>query len=197
VNGDQPGLAGPDSPTPNQRSVVDSIVYTFPEPVIAGTGAFTITQDTDAPSAEQSSTLPTLSWTAIDPAGDDSSTQWSVTFSYSGEPDQDSILNGVYKISAVGPDIFLASSPATPVSTGTQVDIFYRFFGDFNGDQEVSTLEDESVIESADGTSPGDPLYNEACDPTGSGATITPEDIRGDFNADLRIGSYYGFTPTI
>ena len=71
VNGNIPSLSGP------QRSMVDSIQYTFSEPVTLNSStAFSI-----AVTSGQTGTVPTLSWSAVSPDGSGASTQWVVSFS--------------------------------------------------------------------------------------------------------------------
>jgi hypothetical protein len=121
VNGDNLALAGV------QRSMVDSIVYTFNQAVmLAATNAFTIALN----STFASGTLPTLTWTAISPNADGSSTQWAVTFSGAGVLNG-SIADGVYDITVNGSAV---ASDANPTVTGTsRTDTFYRLFGDATG----------------------------------------------------------------
>jgi hypothetical protein len=121
VNGNNSALAGV------QRSMVDSIVYTFNQAVaLAATNAFSIALN----STFASGTLPTLTWTAISPNADGSSTQWAVTFSGAGVLNG-SIGDGVYNITINGASV---TSDANPTVTGTsRTDTFYRLFGDATG----------------------------------------------------------------
>jgi phosphatidylinositol-3-phosphatase len=130
INGNNTALAGV------QRSMVDSIVYTFSEPVtMSASGAFTI-----GVRAGQTGTAPTLNWAAISPDDNGAATRWVVTFSGNGVVGN-SIANGVY-------DITLNASAAVPESDPTATvaprptDTFYRLFGDINGDRVVNVSDE-------------------------------------------------------
>jgi regulation of enolase protein 1 (concanavalin A-like superfamily) len=130
VNGNNTALAGV------QRSMVDSILYQFSEPVtLAATGAYTI-----GVHAGQTGTAPTANWAAIGPDGSGASTQWVVTFSGPGVVGN-SIANGVYDITLNSAAVAAESNPMATVAS-RPTDTFYRLFGDFNGD-EVVNVSDE------------------------------------------------------
>jgi hypothetical protein len=133
VNGNNSALAGV------QRSMVDSIVYTFNQAVNLGSNAFSIALN----STFASGTLPTLTWTAINPNADGSSTQWAVTFSGAGVLNG-SIGDGVYNITINGSAVTADSNPAV---TGTsRTDTFYRLFGDATGVGSVTGTDYNALL---------------------------------------------------
>jgi hypothetical protein len=134
VNGNNAALAGV------QRSMVDSIIYTFNGAVaMAATNAFSIALN----STFTSGTLPTLTWTAINPNTDGSSAQWAVNFSGAGVLNG-SIADGVYDITINGSAV---TSDANPTVTGTsQTDTFYRLFGDAAGTGSVTGTDYNALL---------------------------------------------------
>ena len=128
VNGNLSALAG------SQRSMVNTVVYSFSEPVNAGANAFSI-----AVHAGQSGTAPPLTWTALSPAADGSSTQWAVTFSGAGVTGG-SIANGVYDITMNAAAITSDANPAV-TSQARSTDTFYRLYGDLTGNQRVTAAD--------------------------------------------------------
>jgi uncharacterized delta-60 repeat protein len=129
VNGNNAALAGV------QRSMVESIVYTFSQAVtLAATNAFTI-----GVHAGQTGTAPTLSWTAINPDASGGSTQWVVTFSGTGVVGH-SIANGIYDITLNSQAVSVEATPSATLATRS-TDTFYRLFGDFNGDGVVNAAD--------------------------------------------------------
>jgi hypothetical protein len=134
INGTNSALAGV------QRSMVDSIVYTFNQAVaLAATNAFSIALN----STFASGTLPTLTWTAINPNADGSSTQWDVTFSGAGVLNG-SIADGVYDITLNGASV---TSDANPTVTATsRTDTFYRLFGDAAGTGSVTGADYNALL---------------------------------------------------
>jgi hypothetical protein len=133
VNGNNTALAGV------QRSMVDSIVYTFNQAVNLGSNAFSIALN----STYASGTLATLTWTAINPNADGSSTQWVVTFSGAGVLNG-SIADGVYNITLNGSAV---SADGNPSVTGTsRTDTFYRLFGDATGSGSVSGTDYNALL---------------------------------------------------
>jgi hypothetical protein len=118
----------------SQRSMVDSIVYTFNQPVTLGSGAFSVALHSNVTvsgtTGQTAGTLPTLNW-----ASPDGGRTWVVTFSGSGVSGN-SIAKGVY-------DITLNAAAVSPVSgdsimAANQTDTFYRLFGDIGGDATVN-----------------------------------------------------------
>ena len=129
VNANIPALAGV------QRSMVNSIVYTFSEAVtLNATTAFSI-----AVSSGQTGTVPTLSWSAISPDGSGARTQWAVTFSGSGVTGG-SIGDGVYDITLNTAAVTSEANPTVPAEAHN-VDTFYRLYGDINGDGRVNNTD--------------------------------------------------------
>ena len=121
INGNIPSLGGA------QRSMVDSIVYTFSEAVnLDPDSAFAIAVN----SIYSSGALPTLSWAALNPGYDGSSTQWVVTFSGLGVLNG-SISDGVYDVNLNGSAVTSDANPA--VNAQSRTDTFYRLFGDAQG----------------------------------------------------------------
>jgi hypothetical protein len=124
VNGNNPALIG------TQRSLVDSIVYTFSEAVALAPGAFSLAID-----VEQTGTVPTLNYTSSD-----GGLTWIVTFSGAGAVGN-SIANGVYDITLDPSAVTSQAHPTAaiiPGDDGTFTETFYRLYGDCNGDQVVN-----------------------------------------------------------
>ena len=129
VNGNNAALAGA------QRSMVDSILYTFSQAVtLAATNAFTIGMH-----SSQTGTVPTLSWTAINPNSDGSSTQWAVAFSGVGVTGG-SIADGVYDITLNAAAVTSDANPSVTVQPRA-TDTFYRLFGDAQGTGKVNSAD--------------------------------------------------------
>jgi hypothetical protein len=114
--------------------MVESIVYSFSEAVNLSGAAATI-----AVHSGQSGTVPTLTWTAINPNSDGSSMQWAVTFSGSGVVGK-SIANGVYDITLNSADVTSDANPAVTVQS-RPTDTFFRLFGDINGNGVVNAAD--------------------------------------------------------
>ena len=129
VNGNLPALAGA------QRSMVDSIVYSFSEPVnLAATNAFSI-----ALHSGQIGTVPMLDWAALNPNTDGSSSQWVVTFSGAGVSGG-SIADGVYDITLNAGTVTSDANPSVS-SQSRATDTFYRLFGDAQGTARVNSAD--------------------------------------------------------
>ncbi len=180
VNGNLPALAGA------QRSMVDGVVYTFSEPVFAAAGAFTI-----AVHGGQVGTVPTLTWTALSPAADGSSTQWAVTFTGSGVIGN-SIGDGVYDLTM---NAAAVTSAAAGVALQTRAtDTFSRLYGDYTGAGRVNAA-DYNYFLSTYGLKSTASAYLAAFDHGGVGGKIDASDYNYFLaNYGLR---YTGFTPTI
>jgi hypothetical protein len=152
----------------SQRSMVDSIIYTF---ATALTVAPTVTVTVHS---GQTGTVPTVA--VVSPDG---GFTWVVTFSGSGTSGQ-SIGDGVYDVT------FTAGAT-------TRTDTFWRLFGDLQGTKTVNTI-DRGKFNLAFGTSLGAANYQVAFDDTDSGTINTIS--RGRFN--LNFGKVFsGFTATI
>jgi uncharacterized repeat protein (TIGR03803 family) len=181
VNGNNSSLAGV------QRSMVDSIVYTFSEAVnIAATNAFSIAVDTG-----QSGIVPSLAWAAINPNSDGSSAQWVVTFSGPGVSGG-SIGNGVYDITLNSSAVTSAANPTVTVQA-RPVDTFYRLFGDINGDGRVNNA-DYAAFLSTNGLKAGEAGFDAAFDSNGDGRINNSDYALMLTDNGLR---YSGFTATI
>jgi hypothetical protein len=119
---DSGALAGP------QRSMVDSIVYTFNQAVNLTSSSFTIAVATNDSNA---GVVPTL-----DVWSPDGGITWIVTFSGSGVVGN-SIATGAYNITLNLSQVTAASSGLA--GTGSRTDSFFRAYGDINGDGYVNT----------------------------------------------------------
>jgi uncharacterized repeat protein (TIGR03803 family) len=178
VNGNNPALAGV------QRSMVNSIVYTFSQAVtLAATNAFII-----GVHAGQTGTAPTLAWSAINPDANGGSTQWVVTFSGAGVAGG-SIANGVYDITLDMTKVTIeGNASGTVLSRPT--DTFYRLFGDINGDRVVN-VSDEFQFSKAMNS------YNPAFDFNGDGTVNLADEFQA--SKSFSSGGFLsgGFVPTI
>jgi hypothetical protein len=181
INGNLAGLVGA------QRSVVDSIVYTFSEAVNIGASAFAI-----AVHPGQSGTVPTLSWTALNPNTDGSSAQWVVSFSGAGVTGN-SIANGVYDLTMNAAAVS-SDANATFTSQSRATDTFYRLFGDYLGTERVNATDYNDFL-AAYNSHYGQTGYVEAFDVTGTDQRINATDYN-DFLADYN-ERFSGFTATI
>ncbi|HET6248445.1 MAG TPA: Ig-like domain repeat protein [Tepidisphaeraceae bacterium] len=165
-----------------QRSMVDSIVYTFSTSVTIGGNGFFI-----ALTSAQNGVVPTLSWTAIAPATGGSSTQWAVTFSGAGT-DSGSIANGQYSI-IINPAAVVAASDGVTTLAAGRTDTFYRLYGDSNGDQVVNAGDNAKFKTSLSS-------YNPIFDYNGDGTINAGDNLQ--FKKSLLISySGDGFAPTI
>jgi hypothetical protein len=126
VNGNNAALAGV------QRSMVDSIVYTFSEGVNLASNAFTIAQN----AYFATGTVPTLSWSAVSGTNN---TQWVVTFSGSGVTSGGSIGDGVYDITLNGEAV--TSVAAGAALAANETDTFYCLYGDAGGYGKVNNAD--------------------------------------------------------
>jgi hypothetical protein len=174
VNGNIPSLAGV------QRSMVDSILYTFSEPVnISGSNAFTIAVHA-ATASTYGGIVPNYTWTALNPING-SSTQWAVTFSGTGTVGK-SIGNGVYDITMNASDVTSEANP-TVAAQPRATDTFHRLFGDTAGNGKVKATQYNAFL-AAFGTSPGQSGYNAEFDISLNGGLIKST-AYNDFLADL------------
>jgi acid phosphatase len=175
INGNNAALAG------TQRSMVDSIVYTFSEAVTPGSNAFTIAVHTG-----EQGTAPGVAWAAINPDTNGASPQWVVTFT-GASVIGNSIANGVYDITL---NASAVSSEANPTATITPrvTDTFYRLYGDFNGDQVVNAT-DNLHFKNAITT------YNPIFDYDNNGAVNATDNLH--FKASISFVFNAAFTVTI
>jgi hypothetical protein len=182
VNGDSAALLGA------QRSLVDSIAYTFNHPVTLGAGAFAIALHQDVTvngsDGQAVGTLPSLSYNSPD-----GGVTWVVSFSGAGVVNN-SIADGVY-------DLTLNHAAVTDAQGQTlaadRVDTFFRLYGDSNGDGTVNNA-DTFQLRATFGKGPADAGYLACFDYGGTGA-ITNADV---FQFRKRFGTTYsGFSATI
>jgi hypothetical protein len=182
VNGASAALAGP------QRSMVDSIAYTFNHAVALGANAFTIALHqnvtVNGTTGQTVGTLPTLSYSSPD-----GGVTWVVTFSGAGVVGN-SIADGVY-------DLTLNHAAVTDTQGQTlaadRVDTFYRLYGDTNGDGTVNNA-DTFKLRATFGLSAGGTGFLAYLDYNGDG-TVNNADV---FQFRRRFGTTYGgFTASI
>ena len=149
LNGNLAALAGA------QRSMIDSVEYTFNQPVIlAAANAFSIAVHTGKTGA-----VPTLTWSALNPDANGYSSTWVVSFSGAGVVGK-SIADGVY-------DLTLNASAATTagggVNAASSTTTFARLFGDVTGDGKVN-LADFGQLSKSFGSKAGGSTYQAALD---------------------------------
>ena len=182
INGDNSALAGV------QRSMVNSIAYTFSEPVtLAATNAFTI-----AVHSGQTGTAPTLNWSAVSPDGNGASAEWVVSFSGAGVTPGGSIADGVYDVTLNTAAVTSEANPTTGV-TGRPTDTFYRLFGDAQGTRGVNSS-DYNAFESTYALKSTDPGYLAYFADDGTGKIDSADYNAFEANYGTRLS---GFTPTI
>jgi len=180
VDGAGSGSLGTGQTTPTtayvaQRSMVDSIIYTFAAPIAKPTVSIMV-------HAGQTGTAPTVNVNSADSTDEQKTgTTWIVTFSGAGVVGN-SIADGVY-------DVTLTAGAFT------QTDTFYRTFGDINGDNQVNSLTDVTDFKKALGASSGAAAYVAAFDVNADAQINSLVDFT---QFKLRLGrSVSGFTETI
>ncbi len=120
-----------------QRSMVDSIVFNFSEPVNLTAAAFSISVVVDNTSTgNEVGVAPTLNVAAVP-----FTNEWVVTFT---DPTNNSVIghsiaNGAYNIS-INPALVTAVSDGQNLSAG-ETDTFYRLYGDVTGVQSVKNVD--------------------------------------------------------
>jgi hypothetical protein len=120
-----------------QRSMVDSIVYNFTEPVNLTAAAFTINVVVNnTNTGSMVGIAPTLNVAAVP-----FTNEWIVTFT---DPVNNSVVghsiaNGAYTI-AINPSLVTAVSDGQNLSAG-ETDTFYRLYGDMTGAQSVTGVD--------------------------------------------------------
>ncbi len=142
-----------------QRSMVDSIVYNFTEPVTLAAAAFSISvivNNTGTGSAV--GVQPTLNVAPVP-----FTNEWVVTFT---DPVNNSVIgqsiaNGAYSIS-INPLMVTAVSDGQTLSAG-EADAFYRLYGDVTGAQSVKNV-DANAFNRAWGNAYYSAGYNAALD---------------------------------
>ena len=182
----------PGGPTGHQRSMVDSIVYTFDTAVILTPAAVTLglkSGVTTLGPATLATATPNVNLTSLN-----GGTTWVVTFStatgniITGH----SIADGVYTINLNSADVTAVSGGST-MTTTRATDTFYRLFGDFNGSKRVNALS-ANQFNNTNGHVTGDAAYLAFFDFNGDGRTNATD--ANQFNN--RNGSTWsGFTSTI
>ncbi len=120
-----------------QRSMVDSIVYNFTEPVNLTTAAFSISVVVDnTTTGNKVGVQPTLNVAPVP-----FTNEWVVTFSdpVNNSVFGKSIANGAYSIS-INPALVTAVSGGENLTSG-ETDTFYRLYGDVTGVQSVKNVD--------------------------------------------------------
>jgi hypothetical protein len=182
VNGDNAALVGA------QRSMVDSVVYTFNHAVSLGANAFTIALHqnvtVNGATGQTVGTLPTWTWSSAD-----GGVTWVVTFGGNGVVGG-SIADGVYDLTLNAAAVTDAQGQALAAS---RTDTFYRLYGDANGDGTVNNA-DTFQLRKTFGLSAGATGYLACFDANGDG-TVNNADV---FQYRKRFGTTYsGFNATI
>jgi hypothetical protein len=183
VNGNNAALAGP------QRSMVNSLVYTFNTPVTLGAGAFTIALHpnvtVNGSTGQTVGTLPTVAWSSPD-----GGTTWVVTFGGDSVVGG-SIADGVYDITLHAAAV--ASNLNGQALAADRVDTFYRLYGDTSGHGTVNNA-DTFQLRSTFLKNTGDAGYLAYLDYDGNG-TVNNADV---FQFRKRFGTTFsGFNATI
>jgi hypothetical protein len=182
VNGGSAALAGP------QRSMVDSIVYTFNHPVSLGGNAFSIALHqnvtVNGTAGQTVGTLPALSWSSPD-----GGVTWVVTFSGNGVVGN-SIADGVYDLTLSAAAV---SDTQGQALAADRVDTFYRLYGDTSGHGTVNNA-DTFQLRKTFGKNTGDAGFLAYLDYDGDG-TVNNADV---FQFRNRFGTTFSnFTATI
>jgi uncharacterized delta-60 repeat protein len=182
LNGTSAALAGA------QRSMVDSLAYTFDHAVSVGAGAFTIALHQNVTvngvSGQAVGTLPTLIWSSPD-----GGLTWVVTFSGAGVVNG-SIADGVYDVTLSAAAVTDAVGQALATN---RTDTFFRLYGDTNGDGTVNNS-DAFQFKSSFLHSAGDAAYLASLDYNGDG-TVNNSDA---FQLKKRfLTAYSGFAATV
>jgi hypothetical protein len=176
VNGNIAALAGA------QRSMVDSIVYTFSEAVtIATTGTNSNPGIGIAVHGAEQGTVPTLNWSSPD-----GGVTWIVTFNGSSVVGN-SIANGVYDLT-LNPTAITSVAHPSASFTPRGTDTFYRLYGDYNGDKVVNAT-DNLHFKTAITT------YNPIFDYDNNGAVNATDNLH--FKASISFVFNADFTTTI
>ena len=172
VNGDNQALAGV------ERSMVDSVVVVFNQPVTLDAGAFTIAIHpgvTVDGGSSPGTALPTLAWSS-----GDGGISWPILFSGSSVVGK-SIADGVYDLTTIGSKVH--ATAGTVVMSGNRVDTIYRLFGDSDGSYTPSGgtvgVNFQASISTADANA-----FNAALNNTAGYTPVL------DVNADGAINSY-------
>jgi FG-GAP-like repeat len=126
------------SPTGTQRSMVDSIAYTFNAPVNLATGAVMLGVGTGTTTGETPAAFaPNVVLTSLN-----GGTIWVVTFvgNSNATVTGHSIADGIYT-ATLNSSLVTAVSGGAMMTTTRPTDTFYRLFGDFNADGRVNSTD--------------------------------------------------------
>ena len=126
------------SPTGAQRSMVDSIAYTFNTAVNLAANAVTLGIGTGTTSVETPATAtPNVVLTSLN-----GGTIWVVTFvsNSNATVTGHSIADGIYT-ATLNSSLVTAVSGGASMTTTRPMDTFYRLFGDFNSDGHVNSTD--------------------------------------------------------
>ncbi len=181
----------PGTGTNHQRSMVDSIVYTFNQAVNLSSTAFTFADAagvTHTGPATLSTGVPNYTLTSLN-----GGTVWVLTFltGTNNTVTGHSIADGVYNVTLAPTGVTL-SNQAT-ASTTRPTDTFYRLFGDNNGSKRVNPVS-ASQFNNTFGLQTGQAGYLDFFDFNGDGRVNAVD--ASSFNN--RFGSSWsGFTPSI
>jgi Endonuclease/Exonuclease/phosphatase family len=126
------------SPTGTQRSMVDSIVYTFNTPVNLAAGAVTLGIGAGTTNgATPATAAPNVILTPLN-----GGTVWVMTFVSNSNATVTgrSIADGIYT-ATLNSSLVTAVSGGATMTTTRPTDTFYRLFGDFNSDGHVNSTD--------------------------------------------------------
>jgi hypothetical protein len=181
----------------SQRSMVDSVAYSFNMPVKLDGQSITMsagTCDILYGSATPAKDVPGF---LLTPLGDGS--VWVVTWT-SSDANRiigHSIADGVYKIT-LNSDHVTSVADGTAMTAQAQTDSFYRLYGDitgpeFNGKIQVNNR-DQLKFDNANPSATGDPKYLAALDFDGDGKIGDPDKLQF---SNRYLSTWSGFKPTL
>jgi hypothetical protein len=181
------------SPTGAQRSMVDSIAYTFNMAVNLAAGAVTLGIGNGTTSGETPATAtPNVTLTSLN-----GGTIWVVTFvsNSNATVTGHSIADGIYT-ATLNSSLVTAVSGGAAMTTTRPTDTFFRLFGDFNADGHVNSS-DSGQLNSSFGLnylSPAASGYLDYFDYLGAGRVNST----GSAELNNNFGSFWhGFAATI
>ena len=178
--------------TGSQRSMVDSVAYTFNTPVNLTSDAVTLGLQggvTVHGPAHLATGVANVNWTSLN-----GGTIWVMTFS-SGSGNSvtgHSIADGVYTLSLNNADV-TAVSGGSAMTTTRATDTFYRLYGDVIGAQNVNA-NDVGKLSTSYTLQTGHAHYLACLDYSATGV-VNANDV-GHFSSRYT-SSWSGFTPTI
>jgi hypothetical protein len=176
----------------SQRSMVDSVAYTFNAPVNLTSNAVTLglkgSVTTTGP-ALLATVASNVNWTSLN-----GGKVWVMTFSSaSGNTiTGHSIADGVYTLSLNSADVTAVSGGST-MTTTRSTDTFFRLFGDANGDQRVNNS-DNLALNNCYAQQTGSIRYLAALDYNADGRINNTDSLQ--FNTSYA-AHWSGFTTTI